>query len=180
MILAPHDAAAARAEAPWWPVGTTKFVVMTLGTLGIYHYYWIYGNWKRMRAREGAALSPVWRTFFAPVTVYRMFAAAAESASTAGVRPRWSAVGLAAAYFIANVALLAAVPAWMAGPLLLLPVLPVQMTMARVNVITAPAAPRNERFTLTDYAILAAGAALTAGLWAEARAVDDLLQEWNP
>jgi hypothetical protein len=173
-----HDAGAL--TAPWWPVGTTKFVVMTLGTLGIYHLYWIYGNWRLMRARERAPLSPMWRTFFAFVTVYRMFERGAESAAAAGVRVRWSPVGLAVAYFVANLALVVGIPPWLAGPVLLLAVLPVQMTMARVNAVVAPDAPRNDRITPTDLALLAGGAALTAMLYTEWQAVNALLQEWNP
>ena len=180
MGIAAHDAPPAGGAAPWWPVGTAKFVVMTLGTLGIYHLYWIYGNWKLLREREQAPLSPVWRTFFALVTVYRMFERAAESASAAGVRVRWSPLGLAVAYFVANLALIVGISPWLAGPVLLLPVLPVQITMARVNAVVAPGAPVNARITAGDLAILAGGAALTALLYAEASAVDTLFQEWNP
>lgn len=157
-----------------------KFVVMTVATLGVYHLYWIYGNWRLLREREREPLNPMWRTFFAFVTVYRMFERGHESAVAAGVRARWSALGLAVAYFVANLAAFVGIPVWLVGAVLLLPVLPVQMTMAKVNAAVAPGAPRNDRFTLTDFALIAAGAALTAWLYSQDRMVDALLKEWNP
>ena len=178
-MTAPRDARDETA-APWWPVSTAKLAVMTLGTLGIYHYYWIYGNWQRMRGREGAAISPAWRTLFAPFTLYRMFVRVQEDAATASVRTRWSAIGLAAAYLIANIALLFGIPTWLMGPVLLLPVLPVAMTMTAVNAKVAPDAPRNARLTLTNWVFLALGAATTGLVYVEAHLVDQLLQEWTP
>lgn len=180
MPAPPADARVEGDDAPWWPVSTVKFAIMTIGTLGIYHYYWIYGNWQRLQRREGAPLSPVWRTLFAPFTVYRMFARAHESAADAQVRTSWSAIGLAVAYFIANIALFVGIPTWLMGPVLLLPVLPAQMTMAAINAKVAPEAPRNARLTATNWVFLVLGAATTAMLYAMSSMVDQLLKEWTP
>lgn len=176
----PREAREAEGSAPWWPVSTAKFAIMTVGTLGIYHYYWIYGNWQRLQARESAPVSPAWRTLFAPFTLYRLLARAHEGAVDAGVPTRWSAVGLAAAYFIANIALFIGIPTWLMGPVLLVAVLPAQMTMAAVNAKVAPDAPRNERLSALNWVFLAGGAAMTAFVYAESRLVDQLLQEWTP
>jgi hypothetical protein len=175
------DAAPAEdAAPPWWPVTTVKFVVMSLGTAGLYHYYWLYENWRRLRASGTEMASPFWRTFFAPFTVYRLFARAHESAWAHGVRAPWSAPVSAGAYFVANIALLIAVPAWLAGLILLLPVLPVQMTMARVNAAVAPRAERNGRITVANFVMLIGGALLTAMLWSGDNQVNALLKDWVP
>jgi len=176
----PRDARAGDDDAPWWPASTAKFAIMTFGTLGLYHYYWIYYNWQRLRGRESAPLSPVWRTLFAPFTIYRMFARAHESAREAQVRAPWNPIGLAAVYFVANIALLIGIPTWLMGPVLLLPVLPAQMTMAAVNAKVAPEAPRNDRITATNWAFLVLGLVTTAFLYAMSNVVDQLLKEWTP
>ena len=180
MGAAPRDAGEVGVAPPWWPVTTTKFVVMTLGTLGLYHYYWLYDNWKVLRERGETGMNPVWRTFFAPITAFRLFERAAESAAAHRVRVHWSAIGIAVAYFAAHIAIFVGVPAWLTGPILLLPVLPVQITMARVNAIAAPGAPRNGHLSLTNLIFLAGGAALTAAAWTLDHQVDLLLKEWNP
>ncbi len=181
---APLDARApasgADAVCLWWPVSTAKFVIMTVGTIGLYHYYWLYANWQRVRARGDAALNPFWRTFFALVTVYTMFARVKASASPSGAPVRWSAELLAGAYFLANIAMLVAVPPWLAGVVVLLPILPVQVTMARVNAAAAPSAPRNDRLTVANLVMLALGALFAAGAFALDREVARLLQEWEP
>ena len=178
-MSAPRDARDAP-TAPWWPISTAKLAILTVGTLGIYHYYWIYENWLRLRARESAPLSPVWRTLFAPVTMHRMFARARENAAEADIRAPWSAIGLAAAYFVANLALLVGIPAWLAGPVLVLPIIPAQMAMAAVNAKVAPDALRDERLTMWNWIILVVGVATTAFLYVENNVLDQLLKEWTP
>ncbi len=168
------------APAPWWPVTTTKFVVMTVGTLGMYQYYWLWANWRRLHDLRGEAVSPTWRVLFAPLASYRLFERARESAAECGVWRGWSAVGVAAVYLIAHIALFVGLPAWFTGVALLLPVLPVQITMARVNERVAPNAPRNGTFTALDFAMLIGGALLTAAAYSYDSQVDQLLKEWEP
>jgi hypothetical protein len=181
-VVAPapaRGAAAAAAEPPWWPVSTTKFVIMTVGTIGLYHYYWLYANWKLVRAR-GGAVSPLWRTFLAPFTVYGLFAATKNSAAPKRVPAPWGPELLAGAYLIANIAMLIAIPPYLAGVVFLLPLWPVQVTMARVNDAVAPDTPRNDRITVVNFMMLALGALFAAGAFALDREVDRLLKEWEP
>lgn len=168
------------AAPPWWPVSTAKFVVMNLGTLGFYQFYWLYYNWQRMRDVRGEKVSPVWRTIFAPVTVYRLFERVAESAAERGVKMQWNPVGLAAVYFVASIVMFVGVPAWLSGPVLLLPALPVQITMVRVNAIAAPDAPRNGRLSPMNMLMLVGGALLTAFVYSSDHFVTRLLDEWEP
>jgi len=179
-MAAPRDPHAAEERAPWWPVGTAKFALLTAGTLGLYHLYWMYGNWLRMRERDHVPLSPLWRTCFAPVTAFRMFVRAKADADAARVRAPWTPLWLAVAYFIANLALFVAIPAYLAGPILLFAVLPAQVTMAKVNRAMAPGAPRNDRLTAMNLAVLALGIGATWLIYAQQRQFDALLQEWAP
>ena len=168
------------ATPPWWPVGTAKFIALNLATFGLYHFFWLYENWKGMRRAGAGSFSPFWRTFFAPVTVYRLFDRVRQDAQLNVVRAPWSALGLAAAYFVANIAMFIGVPAWLAGAVLLLPVLPVQLTMARVNGVVAPDAPRNVRFSAADIVIITLGLALTVFAYQSEQLVNQYLEEWKP
>jgi hypothetical protein len=168
------------AAPPWWPVSTAKFVVMNLGTLGFYQFYWLYYNWQRLRDVRGEKVDPVWRTIFAPVTAYRLFERVAESAAEHRVKTRWNPVGLAAVYFVASIVMFVGVPAWLSGPVLLLPVLPVQITMTRVNAVAAPDAPRNGKLTLWNMLMLVGGALLTAAAYTSDHFVTQLLDQWEP
>jgi hypothetical protein len=171
---------APEAPPPWWPVTTAKFVVMTLGTLGMYQYFWLWENWRRLHQLRGEAVNPTWRVLFAPFTSYRLFELARDSGREQNVWHKWSAVGIAAAYLIAHIALFIGMPAWFTGAALLLPVLPVQMTMAKVNAKVAPNAPRNGTITIANLAMLIGGALLTAAAYSYDSQVDQLLKEWEP
>jgi hypothetical protein len=117
---------------------------------------------------------------FAPFTSYRLFELARDSGREQNVWHKWSAVGIAAAYLIAHIALFVGMPAWFTGAALLLPVLPVQITMAKVNAKVAPNAPRNGTITIANLAMLIGGALLTAAAYSYDSQVDQLLKEWEP
>ena len=50
-------------------ISTTKLIVMSLFSLGLYHLYWFYKQWKLARDRTGENLSPFSRAFFAPLVL---------------------------------------------------------------------------------------------------------------
>lgn len=52
---------------------TTKFILMSLCTLGIYEVYWFYKNWKCIKKINGDDIMPFWRAFFAPIWAYSCF-----------------------------------------------------------------------------------------------------------
>ena len=154
--------------------------MLNLATFGLYHFYWLYENWKGMRTASASPFSPFWRTFFAPFTAYRLFDRVRQEAQLHVVKTHWSALGLAAAYFVANIALFIGVPAWLAGPVLLMPVLPVQLTMARLNDTVAPGTTRHSRFSTSDLVIVVLGLALTFFAYQSDQLVKQYLQEWEP
>jgi hypothetical protein len=63
---------------------------------------------------------------------------------------------------------------------LLLPVLPVQITMTRVNAVAAPDAPRNGKLTVWNMLMLVGGALLTAAAYTSDHFVTQLLDQWEP
>ncbi|WP_170431753.1 DUF3857 domain-containing transglutaminase family protein [Ruegeria arenilitoris] len=56
------------------PISLTKFVVMTIGTVGIYPVYWSFKNWQWVRDVDAQSVSPFWRAVFSPITNFSLFA----------------------------------------------------------------------------------------------------------
>ena len=49
-----------------YPVTTTKFLIMSLGTMGVYTSYWFWQNWRWLRDMNDQNVSPFWRGFVFP------------------------------------------------------------------------------------------------------------------
>ncbi len=89
--LAPEDLAWHEGDTEWRPlsnlpelahataptvlyhhVSPLKFVIMSIGTLGLYELYWFYKNWKYVRTRDNSRIMPFWRAIFSPVWCYSL------------------------------------------------------------------------------------------------------------
>jgi hypothetical protein len=83
------------AQAPWFRVGTAKFLLMCVVTFGGYQIYWFYQQWRHVQ-RRGEVVHPALRTLFTGIFCYALFRRVAEDALARGVatvphrsRPRW-------------------------------------------------------------------------------------------
>jgi len=114
-------------------------VVLTIASLGLYEFYWIWRGWCALRDETGADISPQWRTaaFLVPllnmVMFYFLLRDTKELAESKGVPAPYSPVGLTAMLYalrlLGNAALIGGVPfGWIAGLATVLPLLPVQIT----------------------------------------------------
>ncbi len=56
-----------------YPVGTFKFVVLSLVSLGLYQAYWVYKNWVWIRDVKGESIWPFWRAVFMNFTNFSLF-----------------------------------------------------------------------------------------------------------
>jgi len=118
---------------PFFPVGTSKFIVLSLATFGIYELFWMYQNWIRIGRRPAEALSPFWRTFFGPVFAFSLFARVRAIAGEHQSPAEWNANILATLYLV--LCLSALLPdLWMLiSSAAFVPMLPVQQTTQLVN-----------------------------------------------
>ncbi len=59
-------------ESNYFSVSTTKLVVMSICSLGLYDLYWFYNNWQHIKKtkEEYSDISPFWRSLFAPLWAY--------------------------------------------------------------------------------------------------------------
>jgi hypothetical protein len=149
---------------PLFPVTTQKFIVMSLFTLGLYKIYWSYQNWKRLRALSGENIEPFRRAFFAPFWFFSLFKridSIARQNGTGGVPNHdW----LAVAYLILLVQWDPHQPVvYIAWALLrltsFLPVIPIQMAVARINALHVGhvAERQNNTYTIANIAAIIVG-----------------------
>lgn len=142
---------------PWYfEVATTKFVVMSIVTFGIYDLYWVYQQWQCERARTGEDLSPFWRTFFTPIwtfSLFRRISRVSEETGTGGIPHQ----AYALIYFLSIFTVRLPDPYWLISVLGFVPMIPVQSAATRVNQTVAPGAPPNDRYTLPNVVMIVVG-----------------------
>lgn len=148
-------------DAPYFPVARQKLIVMSLSTLSLYQIYWFYKNFQRVNARAGSGASPFWRAVAAPLTAHGLFAAVRTDARSRFIEVDWSSAGLAAIYFALTLCCFLDYPWWTIALASVFALVPVHATMDAVNRQVSPGAPRNDRFSATDIAVMAVGLALT-------------------
>ena len=120
-------------DFPAHAVSTTKLVVLSLVTFGLYEIYWFYRNWKLMRDRQGEAVSPFWRAVFSPLTAYSLFERI-KGIEGPGREAGWGASGLAVAYLLTISAWRLPDPWWLVSLLSFVVLIPVQGTINEVAV----------------------------------------------
>jgi hypothetical protein len=141
----------------FFAVSVVKLLVMNLATGGFYQLYWFYQHWQVIRARTGEPLSPPLRALFNIFFAYPLFRRIGAEAPPGQVSP----LLLALVYITIGIALLAPLPEpWsLVGLLAILPLLEVQSQANIVNRTRTPTADANGKFTWTNVAGIAAGAA---------------------
>ena len=146
----PADAVPELSEAqaaPWFAVGTTKLVVMSLVTLGLYEVYWFYRQWKSVQAQASDTVHPVLGAIFSGLSGFWLFPRVRAAADEAGVRVGWSGAAMAAAYLLLSLLWRLPDPYWLASFLSIVPLVQVQSAVNAVNDKRAPLAGRNEGFS---------------------------------
>lgn len=75
--LSVRHARASEARVPtderFYPVPIPKFLILSISTFGVYHFYWQWRCWRRFRAVEQVAIRPIWRAIFAVFWVKPLF-----------------------------------------------------------------------------------------------------------
>lgn len=151
---------------PFFAVSVTKFIVMTVGTLGFYELYWFYRNWKRIKEREATAIRPSWRAIFAIFFIDSLFTRVRDFKHPVNERANALPAGpLATGWIILT--LLAWLPdPWGYLPLLaFLLIVPVQIRVNLINAAVAPDHDPNSQFTASNWlAIVLCGVLFALGV----------------
>ncbi len=177
------DVAAPRTVAQAGPAGTTvdasqespgqnpvHLVILTVISLGLYEFYWIWRGWSALKSETDADISPGWRTaaFLIPfvnvMVLYFLLRDTKELAERRGVAADYSPGTLTAMFYalrlLGNAALVGGAPlAWLAGMATVLPLLPVQVVWNAYWKKTRPSADIRVSLNPSELAI-----AVLAGL----------------
>ena len=149
---------------PFFAVSVTKFIVMTVATLGFYELYWFYRNWKLIRERDGTAIMPVWRAIFSIFFIRSLFTQVRDFNHAVNPDARPLPAGpLAWGWIILSLM------AWLPGlwgyllpELAFLFVVPVQMRANLINATVAPDHDPNSQFTALNWLGVVLGVVLLA------------------
>lgn len=152
----------------FFPVSLPKLAVMSVCTLGLYEFYWLYRNWRLIKAREEPEAEPVWNIVFSGLRAiifpvffcYSLFIRVQEVADEEEV-PISLAPGFLASGWILSTLLVRLPEAyWMLSFLTIIFLLPVQSSVNSINQAVNPELDPNRRFSRWNIATIIAGVIL--------------------
>jgi hypothetical protein len=167
--LAPRAGAPARPATPtsqspadvpptrWFLVGTGKFLLMCVATLGAYQIYWFFMQWRHVRGR-GESVHPALRTVLAGLFCYALFRRVADDATERGIAGAPSPLAAAAAFILLSITWQLPQPWSFLSLLSLVPLVLVQRAASAVALAAVPTADPNTRLTPINWFGI-------AGLW---------------
>jgi hypothetical protein len=141
----------------YFPVSLLKLSVLCLCSFDLYAVYWFYQNWKLEQARTGEPISPFWRGLFGVLFAYPLFQRIKEAAGTAEVNAPFSPGLFALLFALLNISVRLPDPYWLICTFTFVPLLPIQLTINRVNAQTFPGGPSNSRFSVANVALVVTG-----------------------
>lgn len=92
------------ADSHFYPMSGLKFLILSIGTMGLYDIYWSYRNWHAVKSKYSTDIMPIARGIFSPIWFYPLFSAlrrdSLERFDTNKVMYPFIAMLFAAAYLI--------------------------------------------------------------------------------
>jgi hypothetical protein len=134
-------------------VGTTKLVMMTLSTFGLYDVYWLYKTWS-VEARAGADISPAARALFAPLFMYSLAEQINARAISAHLQTALNPWLTSIAFLLLTVAVRLPRPFWLMGLMSGFVLIPIQKQSARINAARGIGIGKEARFGFLNIAWL--------------------------
>ncbi len=157
-LVAPADRGAEPYMLPCSPV---KLFILSATTFNLFLIYWF---WKNFRYEQGRnpEIWPVLRTIFSGIFFYTLARSALDEAETRGILARYSPGLLTVLLWAASIGtrVLPDIVAIVVVFVLALIVMPVQLTVNRINRHINPALERSERFRVWEIVIAVPGGLL--------------------
>jgi hypothetical protein len=147
-------------ELPFFAVSTHKFVVMCVVTLGLYQYYWFYKQWRHLARASRVPISPFWRTFFAPLWGFSLFAHVEARAELDKIAVPWNDVVLGVAYLLLPMTWPLPHGWSLISLLAFVPLIPAQRTIDRINASRLQGPLPNRGYTGPNLAGIILGAGI--------------------
>ena len=145
-------------QAPdYFVVGTTKLVVMSICTLGIYELYWCYRNWQCIKEREQSNLMPFWRAVFAPLWVFSLARDVKERADHLGIGNSLRPMLIGILYLALSIQWRLPGLYWVISFFSFAALLPIQATDTSVSAANASGTQDHSQFTPWNYVAVVLG-----------------------
>jgi hypothetical protein len=142
---------------------TSKLVVMSLCTFGLYNLYWFYKNWLILK-NAGKECSPFWRTFFASIFAYSCFKSIYMK--DAQIRNKaykdFPVIFLSVAYFILCATWRLPSQYGLIGFLSFLPIIMVNRAALAINQMQFPGFVSNNKFSKWNWLAIVLGVVIFA------------------
>ncbi|GAC21779.1 DUF3857 domain-containing transglutaminase family protein [Paraglaciecola arctica] len=61
------------ADSHFYPMSGLKFLILGVGTMGLYDIYWTYRNWHAVKSKNNTDIMPIARGIFSPIWFYPLF-----------------------------------------------------------------------------------------------------------
>lgn len=149
-------------DVVFFNVGSTKLVLMSIATVGIYEAYWLYKNWVAEKALSGAHVIPALRAFFAPLFLYSLAVRIKHRAISMRLPTDLRPGQLATAFFLIHLTIRAPDPLWLLTGLTGFVLVPIQNAVAQINSARGIGVGREARFSGANIAWLAVSGVLWA------------------
>ncbi|MFC1667092.1 hypothetical protein ACFL0P_04430 [Candidatus Omnitrophota bacterium] len=142
---------------PFFPTSTTKLIVMSVCTLGIYEIFWFYKNWKFLKEKHNFDISPFWRAWFCIFTCYSFFKIVKAYANQHKSEAEYKPGPLTLLYILLFVASRAPDPLWIFSTFSFVPLLSVQKVINNLKDQLTPDADINNKFSTWNIIGIALG-----------------------
>jgi hypothetical protein len=118
-------------DSPPYPyvISTTKLVVLSTLTFGLYEFYWFYKHFKSFKSESNWNITPWARAFFAVFNSMVLFRRVSDLANKYDKSKGLQVTALGIAYFILSSLWRLPDPYWFLSLLTVLPLIPVQITI---------------------------------------------------
>jgi len=151
------EATGAATAERFFLVSRNKFMVMCLATFGLYEIYWFYRNWKCIRERTGANISPVARAIFTLFFTHALLRDVKIAAAEVDVPARFNVQPAAWGFIILTLLNRLPEPYWMLSLVAFVPLVSVQDTINDIHRRIAPNASPNSSFGLGNWLAIGIG-----------------------
>jgi len=122
-----------KVESKYFSVSTSKLVIMSICTLGLYEIYWFYKNWEHIKHQEQSNIMPFWRAFFAMIWAYSAFDYIRKNLGEEGLNTALYAGLAAIAFFVLNIMTRLPDPYWLVSFLSFLTLIPANNAITKIN-----------------------------------------------
>jgi hypothetical protein len=149
-----------RFQPRYYPVSTTKLVVLSILTGGIYEIYWFYKNWKVIKERDSSDIWPFPRAVFSVLFYYPFLDDLGRHEGPHGKVPVPGAPALAALYFGLAAVWQLPDPWWLVSWFTFVPLIPAARRIAELNRFAPETMAENSRWRIRHGVLLVLAAPL--------------------